>query len=296
MTKPTSPPVVVGVDGSTESLAAVRLAATAAALRDVPLRMVHARGGSPAADTGDAPEGPTAMAVAHRAALASRPGLDVTTAVVDASPAGVLLDEAETAALLVIGARGTGGVSRMLLGSVALDLVTRAQRPVMLARGEEPAADAPILVGVSGAPTGRNAVGFAFAEAEARAVPLHAVHAFNYPYTTDESQVTDRDRHRAGRLLANWVDEWRDKYPGVAVRLSAVHAVDPVAALIGYSGSAGLLVLGARQRGKLRARLLGSTGYTLMRTSRCPLAIIHKEPQPVAAHHFGSAFAHRSGG
>lgn len=296
MTKPTSPPVVVGVDGSTESLSAVTLAAVEATLRDVPLRLVHARTAASTETVEPRPDAARVMAAAHRTVLATHPQLDITTEIVDTAASTLLLDEADTASLLVIGARGAGGVSPMLLGSVALDLVTRAHQPVILARGAAPAADAPVVVGVSGAPTGRDAVGFAFAEAEARRVPLHAVHAFHYPYTMDETKVSQRDHHRADRLLTDWVEEWRDKYPSVDLRLFSVHAVDPVAALIDFSSTAGLLVLGARQRGKLRARLLGSTGYTLMRTSQCPLAIIHREPSLSPPRHFAPALAERTCG
>lgn len=296
MKNTTSAPVVVGVDGSAESLAAVSLAAAEAALRDAPLRVVHARvsGATADAETLGSHDVSATMAAALRTALDARPGLEITTEIVDASASTVLLDESDTSAVLVIGARGSGGVSQLLLGSVALDVVTRAHRPVMMARGTEPATDAPVVVGVSGAPTGRDAIGYAFAEAEARGVPLHAVHAFHYPYSRDASPIAEREHERANRLLANWVGEWSDKYPTVAVHLFSVHALDPVAALLDFSSSAGLLVLGSRHRGKLRTRLLGSTGYTLMRTSQCPLAIVHKEPQPGQPQHFASALTERA--
>lgn len=272
MTSSMCPRIVVGVDGSAESLAAVRLAAGEAGLRRAPLRVVHARGGEAGLDAA------AVVARARRVALDVDAGIEVAVAVEPGTAEAVLFAEAEDASVVVVGARGRGAVSPLLLGSVALDLVTRVRRPVLLARGGRPVAEAPVVVGVSGAPTGRDAVGFGFREARARGVALHAVHAFAHPFTRDEERIAQRDHDRAHRLLTGWVAEWRDRYPEVAVELFSVHAIDPVAALLDFSSTAGLLVLGARQPGRLRARLLGSTGYALMRTSQCPLAIVHRQP------------------
>ncbi|WP_031518598.1 universal stress protein [Streptomyces sp. NRRL F-5123] len=52
------------------------------------------------------------------------------------APARVLLDAAKGASLLVVGSRGLGGVSGLLLGSVAQHCVQRADCPVVVIRGD----------------------------------------------------------------------------------------------------------------------------------------------------------------
>jgi nucleotide-binding universal stress UspA family protein len=60
----------------------------------------------------------------------------VTTHVVNGHPAEVLLDAAADADLLVLGSRGHGGFAEALLGSVGQYCVHHAQCPVLIMRGE----------------------------------------------------------------------------------------------------------------------------------------------------------------
>ena len=64
--------------------------------------------------------------------------LDVHCQVLEAYPARALLTAAEGADLLVVGSRGHGELSSVLLGSVGLHCVTHAPCPVVVVRGTQP--------------------------------------------------------------------------------------------------------------------------------------------------------------
>lgn len=138
-------PVVVGVDGSPASRAAVEFAADAAARADAALH-VRASWAVPVTATyGPAPglalapvrEAEVARGAARRraaeAAAAAReahPGLQVGVHVADEHPATGLAEASREAGLLVVGSRGRGAARGLLLGSTSLELVHRAQCPV----------------------------------------------------------------------------------------------------------------------------------------------------------------------
>jgi len=61
-------------------------------------------------------------------------GLDVESVVREGAPAGVLLDEAQDAELLVVGSRGLGGFRGLLLGSVSQQCTHHAPCPVVIVR------------------------------------------------------------------------------------------------------------------------------------------------------------------
>ena len=139
-----SRPVLVGVDGSGASLAAVDWAAAEAASRRTSLRVIHAFNwprysfgpagpsayGPPDADV-RAAAGRILDEAVRRAALGS-PGLNVDGTVRIGRPSPVMLDEARTAELVVVGSRGLGGFTGLLVGSVSSRLAAHAPCPVVV--------------------------------------------------------------------------------------------------------------------------------------------------------------------
>ncbi|MEO3772488.1 universal stress protein [Micromonospora sp. B9E7] len=140
---PVDAPVLVGVDGSESSRLAASYAAGEAALRDVPLVLVHVGppdGGrtvpeeieeSQAAYQADAVR---LLADASTAVRAEHPDLVVREHPVRA--AGVaqgLIEASGTASLLVVGTRGRAGFTGMLLGSVSQAAIQHAHCPVLVA-------------------------------------------------------------------------------------------------------------------------------------------------------------------
>jgi nucleotide-binding universal stress UspA family protein len=132
--------IVVGVDGSDASMDALRWAVREATLRYAPLRIVHVS--SAGAEAGPAspvagerrPAGHVPIMAAARAETDRRPSLEATGDVLFGHVAGHLIEAAATAQLLVVGARGGGGFTGLLLGSVSSQCVMYAPCPVAVIR------------------------------------------------------------------------------------------------------------------------------------------------------------------
>jgi len=138
--------IVVGVDGSASSRAALGWAVRQAALTGASVDAVHAwrdpvsyaygYGYSMAVPVPDIEklEGQVLdEAIAEAADLA--PGVEIRPLLVKDNPAQALLDAAKGAGLLVVGSRGHGGFAEALLGSVGQHCVHHADCPVVVIRG-----------------------------------------------------------------------------------------------------------------------------------------------------------------
>lgn len=136
--------VVVGADGSADSLAAVRLAAAEAERTGQPLDVVHVWQDPPVwAQVDVFPEGLTEAVMQEETLLLAEsvaglaeqhPDLEVRQRLLRGSPARSLLEAAADATLLVIGSRGRHGLTRLLLGSTSHTVLLHAPCPVLVAR------------------------------------------------------------------------------------------------------------------------------------------------------------------
>jgi len=138
--------VVVGVDGSEASKRAIAFAAEEASRRGVPLVAVYAW--MPPLTPGleylwseelvESQRSTAEEAIAIGVAgLAERyPDLEVRREIVQSPPVGALVDAAEGAELLVVGSRGRGGLSRLLLGSVSHGVLQALPCPVIVTRAD----------------------------------------------------------------------------------------------------------------------------------------------------------------
>ena len=282
-------PVVVGVDGSESGVDAVRWAAREAARRRVGLRLVSAlvipepnHIGNPGLGTSykrtmtEAAE--TVLEEAVALAGATEPGLDLESDLRTGFPVPVLLDESTRAGLVVVGSRGLGGFTGLLVGSVAVALAARGTCPVVVVRGtpEEDATDIrPIVVGVDGSPVSEEALACAFEEAALRGAPLLALHTWQDDVIdlsiapVIEWNAVEAEEHV---LLAQRLAGWAEKYPDVEVRRQVERDL-PAAGLVELSCTARLVVVGSRGRGGLRGLLLGSVGHALIHHAHCPVLI-----------------------
>ena len=281
-------PVVVGVDGSGSAYRAVEWAAAEAARRGVALRLVSAFSWT----TSDHPvrhDGRVAQyrdqlleAARHRLSRAARiaedtsPGIETAPQVEIGAPIEVLGSEARRAQLLVLGDRGLGGVTGLVLGSVAVALAARGACPVVIVRGETRKTDGPVVVGTDGSPVSEAALGFAFDAAAVRGAELVALHAWS-PTAVDKAlePMMDWDAvaDEEDAVLAERLSGWGQKYPQITVRRSVVR--DGAArALVDASRGAQLVVVGSRGRGNAAGLLLGSVSHGVLHAAHCPVAIV----------------------
>ncbi|OYP19870.1 universal stress protein [Streptomyces sp. FBKL.4005] len=285
--------MIVGVDGSASSLAAVDAAAREARLRSTSLCIVHAFG-RPSAHmpSGAAPWSPAdhglepmvhgQLVRAEERAHAAAPGVEITRSVVAGDAIEVLETESRSAALTVVGSRGLTGFSGMLLGSTAVHLAAHGHGPLMVVRGRTDPAGL-VLLAVDGSPAGERAVEFAFAEAALRGAPLVALHVWNTwsgrayegPGDPLTAVVADADQLREAEqeLLDRTVTGWQESYPEVGVERRLVRSRIRNA-LIDASREAQLVVAGARGSGGFTGLLLGSVSQALLHHAHCPVTVV----------------------
>jgi nucleotide-binding universal stress UspA family protein len=288
--------VIVGVDGSESALRAARWSAAEAARRGVALRIVTAFGwphGHPVGEIGlgrsarDIMLGESRRHLAEAAAVAEHAvdGLVVEQQLVVGFPIPVLAAEARGAQLVVIGDRGLGGVTGLLLGSVATALAAHADCPVVVVRGEDSDPAAPVVVGVDGSPVSEAALGFAYEAAAARGVPLIAVHTWRDTVVSPTvAPLMDWEAIEADerRVLAERLAGWSEKHPDVPVQ-RVVPRDRPAHALVELSRRAQLVVVGSRGRGGFTGLLLGSVSHALLHRSHSPVAVVRTDGTRVQA-------------
>jgi len=134
--------IVVGVDGSPSSLAAVDWAVTEARLRNGKIRLVSAWYYPPlASEVGDGViddsfKNYAEQTLAEALGMVADQGIPVSGTVVENSPAIAMLDAARDANLVIVGSRGRGGFASLLLGSVSSQVVHHAHCPVLVVRSK----------------------------------------------------------------------------------------------------------------------------------------------------------------
>lgn len=187
--------ILVGVDGSSASDAAVRWAAREAAMHSLPLTLLHVVVPSLVSSKGPTDDAIT-QAQLNRARriidtarelvdqLTAGMPLDVYTQVQYASITPTLVEESKQAWMVVVGSRGLDAVEEHLLGSVSAGLIHHTDCPVAIVHERQSARqetreEAPVLVGIDGSPASEAATALAFDEACRRGVPLVALHAWS---------------------------------------------------------------------------------------------------------------------
>lgn len=134
--------ILVGVDGSPSSLAALEWAAcqaerTGSAIHAVTTWEWPKSYGYPIPVSSDFDPAGEAAKILEEAVGATRgahPGVSIRTSVIEGATARILIDASRDAELLVVGCRGHGELAGMLLGSVSEQCVTHAHCPVLVVR------------------------------------------------------------------------------------------------------------------------------------------------------------------
>jgi nucleotide-binding universal stress UspA family protein len=267
--------VVVGVDGSEESLVALDWAVETAMLEGRHLHVVHAlaRHGNH--------QGAAIVDTARRRAGVLAPAIRVTAEFVEGTGTAALVAVSRSAAIVCVGAHGETGFRPRFLGSTALSVASAALCPVAVIReppmGGERARR--IVVGVDEAAGSHDAIGYAFAQADLRGVPLTAVHAWHSSDRLGLSgAVTPADRWQTligneEAAMAECLAGWSEKYPDVEVSRVSIRRSSH-GAILATAGDAVLIVLGSRQP-RPQPDLVGSpTIRRVLQDAVCPVVVV----------------------
>ncbi|QFQ98098.1 universal stress protein [Streptomyces phaeolivaceus] len=294
--------ITVGLDGSSESLAAAEWAAREAGLLGLPLRLVHVWEPVPvpmaqAPLLGVETQAHWTERIPREAADGIRlrhPGLEVTTEQLSGHPADVLAHVAKDAELLVLGSRGMSGIGGFMVGSVGLSTVAHAERPVVLVRAGEQAADEhemdpagipsaatpfrPVVLGLDIESPNEELIEFAFAAAARRKTSLRVVHGWNPPPYYAYGLAADLELHgalarRETVALTEFLHPWREKHPDVEVTEES-HYGTPGNHLVDASREASLVVVGRRIRRNPFGTHIGPVAHAVLHHSAAPVAVV----------------------
>src|SRR5437763_10464209 len=226
--------VVAGIDGSSSAVRAAVWAGAEAQRRGRPLRLVQIYalpqvkypmvfGTQGLVRAGLAQQAEEWLDEARAAVAAEHPDIEITTAARAWSPVTALTQESQHAELVVLGSRGLGGFTGLLVGSTAVSVAAHAHCPIVVVRGrtphDPPPDTGPVLVGADGSPDSEAALAFACEGARLRDTKIVAVHTWSdvladgmlraHPLQEDPAEIEKEERDK----LAQQVAGWQAKYP-----------------------------------------------------------------------------------
>lgn len=284
----TVPPVIVGVDGSAASLAAVDYAVDEATLRKAPLLLLYGHLRRSPQRLWRRRRAPFVLrgisrlmdAVAERA-RSRGPLIEVATDVLTEEPGAALVARSGHAQLVVVGHSGRGGAA---LGSVAAHVAAHARCPVIVHRPTPtpvPGVAEPIMVGLDGSHLSTQALRFALDEAALHGAPVEAVYVWTHPTGAGiagapaPSYSYAEARQEAERMLAEQLAGVQGEYPDTPLTRTVIHGLDPARILVELSRRSRLIVVASRGRGGVARLLLGSVSQALINHAGCPVAVVH---------------------
>ena len=283
--------IVVGFDGSPDAQSALEWAIREATSRRLGIRVVYVEPDLSGWDASAAtmsgapvlanvlPHDPVAVLDPALEQVRSA-GLAVTSEALTGSTAGVLVEQSHTAQLLVIGSRGVGSISSIVLGSTVAHVAAHGHCPVIVVRAEG-VAEGPVVVGADGSPESQEVVGWAFDHASRHALALEVLHAYSIPVYpgvvpyVPPVEITEATAGFEERVTHEVLAGWGEQYPDVVVTTRVLHG-RPAPALIEASQRASLTVVGSRGRGAFLGMLLGSTSQSLLQHAHGSVAVLRK--------------------
>ncbi|MFG3137173.1 universal stress protein [Streptomyces sp. NPDC048211] len=276
-------PIIVGVDGTADSLLAAGWAAGEARRRGAPLLLLHGHQPFFAHDADSA----------HQAAQQALDGalawvrdhyddVEVSAELIAQPEAELLSERGREAQMIVLGSRRPGPVTGFLLGSVGLRVLSLAVCPVVMIRGGEVSRRPQKGEVVAGVPKEENeaevVLDFAFRAAAAHGVPLRAARAWDLPAMfTNQSGVmglSDRPGELEGahrQELVGLLKPWRRRYPEIAVT-EHIELGFAAEMLVSLAAGAQLLVVGRSRR--TGSRYVGHVVHSTLHFANAPIAVV----------------------
>jgi nucleotide-binding universal stress UspA family protein len=196
----------------------------------------------------------------------------VRALLVDGPPAAVLCERSTGADMVVVGSRGRGGVTSLLLGSVSSQVSAHAHGRVVVVRGHwrhaGSYAPGPVVAGADGSAASSAALDFAFEEAALRGATLLVVCAL----ADTPAGLSDAQAHRDA--FEDAISHREKEHPEITV-LRQVAPGGARDALLTAANDAQMLVVGARGRGGARGMVLGSVSRVVLDRAPCPIGVVH---------------------
>lgn len=283
--------IVVGVDGSEGADTALAWAAEHARLLHRPLVLVHGwHDVSPmwveqstldvralSQEVQRAAEGVVAEAAARAAELA--PDVEVVQVVRQEDARALLAELSADAEVTVVGSRGRGPISALVLGSVSSAVARHGRGPVVVVRpgGPAPGEGRGVLAAVDGQPGSDPVVEAAFEHAAQRSLGLTVLHCtFDARIAAGgaaTSELRDEAEEEARAVIAQATAGLRERFPEVTVTPLAVfgHVEQE---LLEAAHGADLVVIGHRDRNPLVSALLGSVSRSFLEQAHGAVMVV----------------------
>ncbi len=286
--------IVVGVDGSEGAAMALEWAVGHAGLTHRPLALVHGWDGIPSvwldqvgvdhatlqAEVQAAATELVATAAARVAEL--DPEVEVVQVVRHEDARALLAGLSADAALTVLGSRGRGPISALVLGSVSSAVAGHGHGPVVVVRPGGPGGSqgTGVLVAIDGHDGTAPVVAAAYEHASLRSLPLTVLHCTFDARVAVSGQVTaelrDQAEEEAQLVIAEATSGLSEEYPDVQVTPRAVfgHVEQE---LLEAADGADLVVVGHRQRNPIVSALLGSISRSFLEQARGAVMVVPED-------------------
>lgn len=277
--QPSSPSVVVGIDGSRNGLTAALWAVDEAVARDIPLRLVYAIEPredlmSPEESARALAEAETAVRMAFVAVESTEKPVKIEVEILQGRPTDMLLEAGRGAELICVGPIGIKNVAAGRIGSTAAALATRAHCPVAIVRGCYPAQTEPgaVLVEVDLSTDSDDTLERGVYEAALRKAPLIAISAWQSTTVAahDTYAVTERNRQVDAALRRRSTRSTR-RHPDLDIRSVAFHG-RLLDYLSRHAPTIQLVVVGRRRTHGV-AEMVGPPCYAALRGTDCSVLV-----------------------
>jgi nucleotide-binding universal stress UspA family protein len=278
--------VVVGVDGSQDSVHAVDWAADHAKNEGRDLVLIHgvgahlewvASGGVDPRAYLDAMD-QSGQAVLDTALARVAPALPegtVHTVLERLEPRTALLAASEHASVLVLGSRGMGPVKSLLVGSVGAAVTRHSHCPTVVVRPHHPGTvRRGVLAASDGTEQSAAVLEFAFRQASEKRLPLTVLHTEWDPTTIAHELTPDHPDFAGGAItLAETVAGLSEKYPDVHV-VRSVWRGHPAATILRQADDMNLVVVGHGHQDPISRVVFGSVSHSVLEHAKTVVAVV----------------------